>query len=205
MSQPMHNVRKAATWFLATALVLIACGGVLSQPAQRPAVPRATPSRPGARTLPPAQGEAPQQTTATYDDWIVQCQTQNGTPPQKLCEMAQVTQVQGKDVPFSRVIILRPEKGQPIKLVVQVPVNASFSANVRIQTSNSEGGMAAPFVRYVPAGCVAEFEIKEDILKKLRAASGAGKLSFSDASGRDVGVPLSFKGFDQAFGALVKD
>ncbi len=201
----MHGVYKVAECFFAAALVLTLCGGALSQPTPRPGVPRAVPSRPGARGAPPTQGEAPQQTTATYDDWVVQCQTQSGTPPEKVCEMVQVTQVQGKNIPFSRVIIVRPTKGQPIKLVVQVPVNASFSANVRIQISNSDPGIAAPFARCAPVGCFADFEIKEDILKKLRTASGAGKLSFADATGHDIAVPLSFKGFDQAFEALAKD
>lgn len=204
-THPMHSVNKVAPWCLATALVLSLCGGAISQPAPRPVIPRAAPFRPGARVVPPTQGKAPQQTTATYDDWVVQCQTQSGTPPEKLCEMAQVTQVQGKNIPFSRVIIVRPTKGQPIKLIVQVPVNASFSANVRIQTSTSDSGLAAPFARCAPVGCFADFEIKENILKKLRAASGAGKLSFADAGGHDVAVPLSFKGFDNAFDALAKD
>lgn len=39
----------------------------------------------------------------------------------------------------------------------------------------------------------------------LRAASGAGKLSFADAGGHDVTVPLSSNGFNQAFDALAKE
>jgi invasion protein IalB len=41
-------------------------------------------------------------------------------------------------------------------------------------------------------------------LKKLREASGTGKLSFADAGGHDVTVPISFNGFSQAFDALAK-
>jgi len=57
----------------------------------------------------------------------------------------------------------------------------------------------------VPAGCFSEFELRDDVLKKFRAASGAGKLSFPDAGGHDVAVPLSFKGFAQAYDALAKE
>ena len=46
---------------------------------------------------------------------------------------------------------------------------------------------------------------KDDVLKKFRTASGAGKLSFADAGGHDVSVPLSFNGFNQAFDALLKE
>ncbi|HEY1980567.1 MAG TPA: hypothetical protein VGH13_10810, partial [Xanthobacteraceae bacterium] len=92
--------------------MLAVIGSAAAQAQQQPAPRPAPPSRPAvqpqaqreAQSPPPAQGEAPQSTTATYGDWVVQCQTQAGPPPQKLCDMAQVAQaqVQGRTVPFSR-------------------------------------------------------------------------------------------------------
>jgi len=155
-------------------------------------------------TQAPAPVETPQSTTATYADWVVQCQTRAGPPPEKVCDMGQVTQLQGKNVPFSRVAVAQPVKGQPVRLSVQVPVNASFATNVRVQTGDADPGIAAPFARCLPGGCFADFDLKDDILKKLRAASGAGKLSFADAAGHDVSVPISFNGFAQAFDALAR-
>jgi invasion protein IalB len=165
------------------------------QPAQHPA-----PTAPAA-----ASSESPQRTTATYDDWVLQCETRTGPPPEKICDMAQVTQVQGRNTPFSRVAVLRPVKGQPVKLIIQVPINASFAAPVRVSTAESDAGITSPFARCVPAGCFSEFELRDDVLKKFRAASGAGKISFPDAAGHDVTVPLSFKGFAQAYDALAKE
>lgn len=118
--------------------------------------------------------------------------------------MAQVTQLQGKNVPFSRIAIAHPEKGQPVKLVVQVPVNASFATQVHIQTNDQDPGIVAPFASCNPNGCFAEFDLKEDVLKKLRDANGVGKLSFADAGGHDVTVPISYNGFAPAFDALGK-
>jgi invasion protein IalB len=161
--------------------------------AQRPAPPRAA-----------VQGEMPERTTATYGDWVVQCVESSSPPAEPVCDMAQVTQLQGKNLPFSRVAIARPEKGQPVKLVVQVPVNASFSTQVHIQTGDADPGVIAPFSNCTPNGCFAEFDLREDILKKLREATSTGKLSFADAGGHDVSVPISFKGFAQAFDALLK-
>ena len=118
--------------------------------------------------------------------------------------MAQVTQLQGKNLPFSRVAIGRPEKGQPVKLIVQVPVNASFATQVHIQTDDADPGVIAPFANCTPNGCFAEFDLREELLKKLRDATSVGKLTFADAGGHDVAVPVSFKGFAQAFDALAK-
>ena len=120
------------------------------------------------------------------------------------CDMAQVTQLQGKNLLFSRVAVGRPEKGQPVKLVVQVPVNVSFATQVHIQTGDTDPGVIAPFANCTPNGCFAEFDLREDPLKKLREASGTGKLSFADAGGHDVTVPISLNCFSQAFDALAK-
>jgi invasion protein IalB len=157
------------------------------------------------RQAQPAQNEGPQRTTASYNDWIVQCETTAQPPHQKICEMTQNTQIKGENLPFSRVSLSHLQKSQPIKMVVQVPVNASFRTNVRIRTGDADPGIAAPFARCMPSGCFAEFDIKDNALKKLRAAAGAGKLTFADAGGREVTVPLSFKGFNQAFDALLKE
>ncbi|MGH6673212.1 MAG: invasion associated locus B family protein [Xanthobacteraceae bacterium] len=119
--------------------------------------------------------------------------------------MAQTTQVKGRDVPFSRVALAHSVKGQPVKLVVQVPINVSFAQPVVIRTSDADPGISAPFARCIPSGCFAEFELKDDLLKKFRAASGVGKLSFPQASGQEINVPLSFKGFNQAFEALARE
>ncbi len=189
-------------------VLLTIAGGAAAQqpiarPALRPSLPQGMQQTQAQQTSP--QGDAPQSTTATYADWVVQCLTHAGTPPEKLCEMAQLTQLQGKNVPFSRIAIGHPAKDQLVKLIVQLPVNASFATAVRIQTSDTDRGLTAPFARCLPGGCFAEFDLKEEALKKLRAASGVGKLSFADASGHDVAVPLSFNGFAQAYEALLKE
>jgi invasion protein IalB len=100
---------------------------------------------------------------------------------------------------------MHPVKGQPIKLVMQVPTNVTLSTNVRIQIADADPGVAAPFARCAPAGCFVDFELKDDTVKKFRAASGNGKITYADVTGHEVVVPLSFSGFDQALEALAKE
>jgi invasion protein IalB len=222
----MRSILTTGARWLAAVLfmTLFAAGGVAQQPAPRPspqrspqaqvppvAVAQPTPAQPApAPQIPsaqPSQGGGPQRTTATYEDWVVQCETQPGPPPVKACEMAQVTQLQaqGKSQPFSRASILRPAKDHPSRLLIQVPVNVSFSTNVKIQISESDPGLSQPFARCMPSGCFAEFDIKDETFKKLRSASAAGKLSFADASGRELMVPFSFNGLGPAYDALMKE
>jgi invasion protein IalB len=153
---------------------------------------------------------AQDRTTATYEDWVLQCEVQSGSPPsgpppRKACDIAQVTQVQGRNVPLSRIAVPHPEKGQPLKLTVQVPVNIQLGANIRIQASEADAGIAVPFDRCQPAGCFAEFELKDDTLRKFRAAADGGKLSYKAANGQPLTIPVSFKGFARAFDALAKE
>jgi invasion protein IalB len=149
---------------------------------------------------------AQESTSATYGDWVVRCERDTSAPEKKTCQMAQVTQVQvqGKSIPFSRVAVKPPVSGQPVGLEAQFPVNVSLRAPVVIRTQDADPGFAAPFDHCLPAGCFAEFEVKDELFKKLRAADGAGKVSFKDAAGRDVVLPISFKGFREAFDALAK-
>jgi len=194
-----RRFRKAVIAAIAAAsLTASGISTTAEQPVQRPAAPRPPVVRPSAGT------ETPQSTSATYDDWVVQCQMQVGTPPKKICVMEQVTQVKGKNVPFSRLMITQPLKGDLLKLVVLVPVNVSLAAKVRLQRTASDVDMAVAFSRCVPIGCFADFEINDELLKKLRAVSGAGKLTFADAGGHDVVIPVSFKGFGAALDAMMR-
>jgi invasion protein IalB len=196
----------------AASLLLVGIGVVVAQqPATRAPTRPAQPVQPARPTVtPPAPAStsgAPQQTSATYEDWVVQCETRAGPPAEKLCEMQQMTQaqVQGASRPFTRVIIPRPQKGQPVKLLVQVPVNVSFRTDVRIVTGDPDAGLTAPFSQCVPSGCFAEIEIKDDTIKRLGAITAPGKLTFADAARHEIGVPISFKGFTAAYDALLKD
>lgn len=200
----MLNADAGAIWWLAITMLSASAVGAVAQP--RPLMPHSVADRHMAQAQ-PAQSEAPQRTTATYGDWVVQCETKDQEPHKKVCEMEQVTQrqVQGKTIPYTLIAVGRPVKGQPLKLVVQVPVNVSFSANARIKTSDADQGIVAPFARCAPGGCFAEFDIKDDIIKKFRAASGSGKISFVDAGGHEISVPLSFNGFNQALDGLLKE
>jgi invasion protein IalB len=116
--------------------------------------------------------------------------------------MVQITQVQGK--PFSRLAMTKPEKGQPPKLVVQVPVNVTFATEVRVQAAEEDQGLSSSFATCTPNGCFALFDLKEEAMKKFRAAAANGAMSFADSTGRPIKIPVSFNGFAQAYEALLK-
>jgi invasion protein IalB len=211
----MSIIEKTAAG-LATSLALLALSGAAAQqPAPKPTPARPAPAQhhapaapapaPQVPAAPAAVDQNPQRTTASYGDWVVRCETAAGPPPTKNCDMEQLAQVQGQANPISRVAIPLPQKGEPPKLFVQLPINVSFMAPLKITAGEKDAGITAPFRRCVPAGCFVEIELKDDLQKKFRAAATEpGKITFKDAADRDVAIPLSFKGFAQAFEALLK-
>jgi len=206
----MYILEKTAA-AIVTGLLLSALAGAAA--AQQPAAPKPAAPRPAQHPAPaPAQqaqapaptDQNPQRTTASYGDWVVRCETTAGPPPQKNCDMEQLAQVQGQANPISRVAVPLPQKGEPPKMFIQLPINVSFSAPLKITVDAKDAGITTPFRRCVPAGCFGEVELKEDLQKKFRGSNEAGKITFKDAADRDVAIPLSFKGFAQAFEALLK-
>src|SRR5271155_5194334 len=199
----MKSCCNKTTFCIAIALLMASVGVALAQQPPKPA-PAQHPAAAAQPAGQPVLANEPQRTTATYADWVVQCVANGSPPPDAICDMAQVTQVQGKNVPFSRIAVAHPDKGQPVKLIVQVPVNVSFATQVHIQTSDDDPGVIAPFANCNPNGCFAEFDLRDDLLKKLYGATSVGKMSFADAGGHTITVPLSFNGFSAAFDALSK-
>jgi invasion protein IalB len=191
-------------------LVWLACIGLIGQagiaaaqaPAQAPAPPPAWPA-PGATNTAPS---APQQTTATYEDWIVRCETHPGPPAQKFCEMVQFTQVKGGQGGIvSQVAIGRPAKGQPVKLVIQLPIGVWLPTGIKLTAGAKDAGLLTTFKRCLPSACFTDAEINGDMIKKFRTTTEAGQIQFKDGNQKDASLPVSFKGFGTAYDALQKE
>ena len=147
----------------------------------------------------PVSAQAPQHTTATYEDWTVRCDM---TASVKTCDLVQSTQVQGQAV--SQIAIARAGKTEPLRIVIQVPINVWLPAGVRLATDKEADLVPATFKRCLGGGCFADAELKDDAVKKMRSQTENGKLLFKDAAQKDVALPVSFKGFAVAFDTLNK-
>jgi invasion protein IalB len=149
-----------------------------------------------------AQAQSPQRTSAGYDDWTVRCEIQ-GTPPQKSCEIVQVVQMQGQTI--SQIAIGKASKTEPLKIVFQVPINVYLPDGVRLVYDAKDTPLVGVFKRCIPISCFSDLDLKDDIVKSLRSRSEQGKLVFKDGAQHDVILPISFKGFGQAFDAMAKE
>jgi invasion protein IalB len=185
----------------ALALTAVGTAGALAQPrAQAPAAP--PPAAPPAAA--PPSSTAPQRTTASYEDWTVRCETR-GTPAVKVCEMVQAVTAPGQASPVTQVAVGRAGPKEPVKAVFQLPVNVWIPGGVRFVYDAKAAPLAAGFKWCAPAGCFADLDLNNDMIKRLRGITVQGRFEFKDAGQRDVAIPVSFKGFGQAFDALTKE
>ena len=148
-----------------------------------------------------AVAAAPQSTTATYGDWTLRCVMQGQT---KVCEMAQSMQIKGQSRPITQIAIGRQGKSDPLKIVFEVPINVWLPDGVKLTTDDKKLEISASFTRCLPVGCFADVEISKAQIKELNALKKAGKLQFKDAGKQAIAIPVSFKGFGDAYDAMQK-
>jgi invasion protein IalB len=153
-----------------------------------------------------AQAQAPQRTTATYGDWLVRCEMQGGNPPQKSCDVAIVIPAQGQSVsPVAQVLIARPNKKEPMRLVLQLQANVLVAPGVKLVYDDKQPPIPVSISRCFPAACFASGPLTDDTAKKLRSRTEPGQVEFKDGNEKDVRVAVSFNGFAAAFDAWQKE
>jgi len=184
---------------LALATLTLSCQMALSQPSGAP--------RQNAQAAPAASAvsSAPSQTTASFGDWTLRCQRVAADKPERVCEVAQTIQVQGQAAPLAQFAIGRAGKGEPMRATAVVPANVSFASNVQVAMEKESTPFELSWRRCMPGGCFADGIAKDEQLKGWRSATERGRLSFTDATGRAINLPLSFHGLGPALDALSKE
>jgi invasion protein IalB len=148
-----------------------------------------------------AYAQAPQRTTAAYDDWTVSCATAESASG-KSCEIFSIQIIENQ--PASQITIKRGAKSEPYRVFIQVPTNVWLQSGVKLIPTDKQASIVATFSWCVAARCLADADLTEGMVSKMRTWSEPGRLEYKDAAQEDVSRPISFKGFAPAFDALQK-
>lgn len=187
------------------ALILLATLAALPAAAQTP--PRTAPQPAPAPATPPrpaASPETPERTLAVFGDWAVACEARAANAAGRICQMSQTTQNQQQQS-VAVLAIGRVARAEPWRMVAQLPVNVQVSQPARLAIDMP---ISLGFRQCTPRGCFAEAELRDEAaLRRLRAhpAETVGRLEWRDATGSELGIPVSFRGFTAAFEALVRE
>ncbi len=156
---------------------------------------------------PPPISAEPQNTTAAYGDWVVHCLRANESAPRS-CEleyMLQMQNQQGQQSTVAQIALGRPTPKDPYKLVVTLVPSVSFPSSVKLSIDEKDTQpVDVAWLRCTPSACYAMGDFKEDDLKRWKAQTGAGRLTFKDATGKEQSWQFSFRGFAQALDGLAK-
>lgn len=146
----------------------------------------------------------PNSTSASFGDWVLRCQRLgNGADVQHVCEVAQQIHGQDQQNPVGELAIGRLKKGDPLRLTFVLPVNVTF---LKPPTFSADGSVPEPldlgWRKCLPGGCIADALLKDDVLRRWKTQKVAGRITWTDAAGRDLAVQLSSRGLTQAIDAL---
>lgn len=198
---------KASRTNLAWALLGLGMVALTGPAAAQTAAPK--PASPPAAAPAPAAPISPEpsSTTASFGDWTLRCQRiADAGKTVRICEVAQVLQAQGQQAPIAQIALGRLANGEPVRVTAVMPVSISFPSSVQIAMGEKDAKpVELPWRRCLPTGCFAETAPGDDVLKQWRKASEPGRILFRDAAGRDLALPLSARGLDQALDALAKE
>jgi invasion protein IalB len=90
-------------------------------------------------------------------------------------------------------------------MTIALPPNISLPSGVRVSvTDKDENPLELEWRRCLPGGCVAEGQVRDDLLRSWRAQTGAGQIRCVLASAQPLGLSFSFRGLAVALDNLAK-
>jgi invasion protein IalB len=165
----------------------------------------AKPSAPVVTSEAPRAGEAePNSTSASYGDWIMRCQRlRDGEDADRVCEAAQLIHAQDQQNPVAEVAIGRLKKTDLLHLTIVLPVNIAFPTAPSLSLNGKDvDGLNFVWLKCLPGGCYASAPLTDDVIGRWRDETAARRIIWTDGSGRESAVGLSFNGLGAALGAL---
>jgi invasion protein IalB len=179
--------------------LLILASSAIGQSAPKPA--------PAATAPPPAVTATPSRTTASFGDWTLRCdRLADATPPRRMCELGLVVQNAGDQSVLAQIAVGRPATGEPLRLTAVLPANITVAVTPKLIIDGKEAGsLDLAWVRCLPGGCIATAVVSDDLLRKLKASPTPGHIEYHDAASREIKLPISLRGFGEAFDALGKE
>lgn len=149
----------------------------------------------------------PNSTTASFGDWSVRCQRiVDGNDVQRVCEVVQQMRAQDQQSPVAELAIGRVKKGDPLRLTALLPVNVTFPTSPSFSSSGNDSELLdLGWRRCLPGGCFADLVLPDGMLSQWRTQAATGRLSWKDASGRDLVISVSPRGLAQALDAMSKE
>lgn len=172
-------------------------------------------------TLSATLAQEPQQTTAVYDDWVVQCSLLAASPPaptaepeakqkapesgnkaetaaaaSRSCEIVQTFVMRETGGALAKLAIGKLPGQADIKGVLIAPLGVYLADGTELKVDGTKE-VKGIYTRCTNIGCFAEFALSPELTADVRAAK-AVTLRFSTAQGAPLTLNVSARGFGPA-------
>ncbi len=137
-------------------------------------------------------GTPPSSASYTFQDWLVRCQT---VKEKLACGLTQQVLDQRSRGTVLQLSLAEGPDGTRV-LGTLVPLGVSVPDGVTLQVG--EATRKFGYTQCLPGGCIASLKADDEIVAKMKAG-GEARLAVVDRMGRPVVMPVSLKGFADAF------
>ena len=100
------------------------------------------------------------------------------------------------------ISISRYAANQPLKILVEIRADVWLPTGIQLTTSDRSSVMTAAFKWCTAARCLADVDLSDADISKLRAQHAPGQLTYKTSSQSEVSIAVSFNGFGEAMDAL---
>ena len=157
----------------------------------------------------PPVSSQPRVTTASYGDWLLRCQRVGETEKAvRICEVVLTIQAgaQQQQAPVAELAFGRLSKADPYRVTAHLPTNIALPSVVKFAFGDKDPReQDLAWRSCAPVGCFADGAFSDLQWRTLHGLTEPGSLEFTDAVGRPVKLPVSFRGLAQAMDALAKE
>jgi invasion protein IalB len=136
---------------------------------------------------------------SVYDDWQLRCDTLPGAQHEQCALMQNVVTEDRPNVGISVIVFKTADQKSRLMRVV-APMGVLLPTGLGLKIDQVDAGRTG-FVRCLLNGCVADVVLDDNLVKQLRAGQTATFIIFQTPE-EGIGVPISLKGFSQAFDRL---
>ena len=142
-----------------------------------------------------AQGEI----IGKFGDWQIRCESVPGAKDAQCALIQNVTAEDRENVGLS-VIVLKTADQKARLLRVLAPLGLLLPHGLGLHIDSEDIGRAQ-FIRCLPNGCIAEVNLDDKLLGKLRGGKTATFIIFETME-EGVGIPIALEGFAQGYDQL---
>lgn len=146
-------------------------------------------------------GDAPEASRRdTYQDWVLVCFP---TDAGEACSLQQAFVQQDTGRPILRAIVRRLPNAENAIMIVTVPLGVDLRKGAALQVAEEQFINGLTYTMCLQDGCRLQFQLTQESLDAMRTAD-QGRLIFGRPNQQqNIGVPVSFSGFAEAYAAFL--